>query len=286
MKNVDSQPDKVNRYYQATDKDYKNLWAGKEDLAVHFGYYDEAVTKHSQSLVKMNEVLANLVQISPKDRILDAGCGYGGTALWLAKNFDCHVIGINIVPFQLKEARELAQKRKIADKVEFKREDFTKTSFPDQSFDIVWGHESIVHTDDKEAFVKEASRLLKTGGRLIIAEYMLKEDSPLNQDEKMTLKPWLEGWSMPNLITASDYKRMLLAASFNNIQIKDITKNVKPSVKRLALMSNLAYPFANLLTSIGVFRKERFNNIQASVFQTRSLNKGLWKYIVVTAVKS
>src|SRR5206468_3719870 len=83
-----------------TQCDYTWFWMSSDSLAMHFGYYDETVRTHDASLLKMNEVLARYAQITSHDHILDAGCGVGGSAIWLARIFGCQVKGITIVPEQ------------------------------------------------------------------------------------------------------------------------------------------------------------------------------------------
>ena len=99
-----AQSDKVIQYYQATQRDYQWFWMSSNSLAMHFGYYDETVHTHEASLLKMNEVLARYAQISSQDHILDAGCGVGGSAIWLAHVLGCHVQGITLVPEQVEQA--------------------------------------------------------------------------------------------------------------------------------------------------------------------------------------
>jgi len=70
--------------------------------------------------------------------VLDAGCGVGGSAIWLAREKGAHVTGITITPHQVDAANKNAQRHKVADKVRFERRDFTATGYPDASFDVVW----------------------------------------------------------------------------------------------------------------------------------------------------
>lgn len=194
-----TQIEKVRQYYNSSVIDYKLLWTGPKDLAIHFGYYTNDIKNHNDSLLKMNEVLAKLVDISPKDIVLDAGCGYGGSSIWLATHIGCKVTGLNIVPYQLKKAKEYAEKFNISNKVDFQNQDYSHSSFQNESFDVVWGLESIVHAENKENFIKEAFRLLKKKGRIIIAEYMLRDNPSLSNKETESLKPWLAGWAMPTI---------------------------------------------------------------------------------------
>jgi hypothetical protein len=106
----------------------------------------------------------------------------------------------------------------------------------------------------------------------------------LNESEKKYLKPWLDGWAMPRLLTSLQMKQLLAEAGFEDIEIVDITEHVKPSLRRLEILSILNYPIALCIAPF-FFRKERVNNYWASWRQIRALKKGLWKYSVITARK-
>ncbi len=280
-----TQIDKVKRYYDSTVIDYKTLWTGSKDLAIHFGYFGDGVKNHQDSLIRMNEVLAKLVSISKNDRVLDAGCGYGGSAIWLAKNICCEVVGCTVVPYQVREAEKFAKKYDLSDKISFKTEDYAHTSFPNNSFTVIWGLESVVHAESKKDFVNEGYRLLKIGGRILIAEYMLRENPPLSNDEKKVINPWLKGWAMPNLLTPNEYKALLTNAGFKNIKTRDITENVQQSLRRLEKLSNFGLPFANLFHKLRIISTEHYGNVEASVAQSKALKMGLWRYTVITAEK-
>src|SRR4051812_6243503 len=99
----------VHDYYVATAFDYSALWTGKTDQAIHFGYWDADVKTHTASLLRMNEVLAQTARVQASDHVLDAGCGYGGSSVWLARTIGCQVTGIAIVPFQIDKAQRHAR---------------------------------------------------------------------------------------------------------------------------------------------------------------------------------
>ncbi len=280
-----TQIDKVIKYYNSTVIDYKLLWTGSKDLAMHYGYYDEKTKSHYDSLIKMNQVLASLASISKDDKVLDAGCGYGGSAMWLARNIGCQTSGISPVPYQIKEANEFAKKYNILEKVNFVTGDYSHSSFPDSSFTVIWGLESIVHAERKRDFINESHRLLKAGGRILISEYMLRENPPLSDEENKFIYPWLKGWAMPNLLMPGEYKRLLLDAGFKNIKIHDLTENVRPSLRRLErLLWWRAIP-AKIVYKLKIISPEHYGNVEASDCQVRALKRGLWRYIVITAEK-
>ena len=146
----------IDRYYDETWHDYRWLWLNSSNYAIHFGYWDERTHTHADALNHLNAALAARVGIPRGARILDAGCGVGGSAIWLARTFDVQVIGITPVSSQVERARGFGVERGVSDRVRFAKEDYLHTSFPDASFDVTWAVESICHAADKAAFYREA----------------------------------------------------------------------------------------------------------------------------------
>ena len=66
---------------------------------------------HRQALVRNNEVLADIAAVQPGERVLDAGCGVGGSSCWLAQHREATVVGITLVPDQVARARAIARAR-------------------------------------------------------------------------------------------------------------------------------------------------------------------------------
>jgi tocopherol O-methyltransferase len=291
MSGPQTQNERVVRYYSATGRDYRLFWTGKEDQAIHFGYYDASVKNHAASLLKMNEVLAKHAAISGRDVVLDAGCGYGGSAVWLARTIGCQVVGITLLAEQVHRAQRFAQMRDVSDLARFAQMDYTCTSFPDSSFDVIWALESLVHTDRKPAFIHEAARLLRPGGRLLIAEFMLREDPPLSEAEAASLSPWLVGWAMANLLTPGSYCSLLEAEGFARVQVHDLTEYVRPSVDHLGKLplptptAVLALFLGRVLRLLHMVSEERVRNIEAGLCQQKALSRNLWRYIVIRAEK-
>jgi len=282
---MNQQTDKVINYYRATEIDYRFLWTGRRDLAIHFGYFEKGTESHEESLLKMNEVMARHARVSRTDRVLDAGCGIGGSALWLAENIGCSVDGVTIAPFQAAKARAAAEKRTLADRARFHCLDYLSLPFPAASYDVVWGLESVLHAENKKSFIREASRLLKNKGRIVLAEYVLRESPPFNDKEKATIETWLDGWAVPNLLTAGEYRQLLGEAGFSDIKIHDVTLFVEPSLRRLKAITRITLPLARFFYALRMINKKRLENTHSSFIQYEALKKGLWKYVIVTAEK-
>jgi len=284
-KDKNSQDYKVKRYYESSAADYMAIWTNKEDLSMHFGYFDEKVKSHRESLGRMSEVLAGFAGIKKGSRILDAGSGYGNTSTWLAEKFNAKVLGLNIVPYQIKMAKARAERMGLKDQVDFQIQNFEKTELPDQSFDVFWAQESTVHAKNKAAVIKEAYRLLDANGKIMICEYFLRSTPTVTVEEHQALKPWLDGWAMPEFWPAEKYKETLEEAGFVNVEVHDITKNTIPSFKRLYLMCRLFLFMGKINVRLGIISKDRYNNALGSYHACKTLWKGMWEFKLVVAEK-
>src|SRR6266702_5809475 len=191
-------------YYDQTWLDYRMLWLNPQNRAIHFGYWEKHTRSHAQSLLAMNRVLANSLGICSGQRILDAGCGVGGSAIWLAKTYDVQVVGITPVASQVARAHRYAQEQGVADQVSFEQQDYTHTAFSDASFDVVWAMESLCHAPDKRLVLAEARRLLRPSGRVGMVEYMRPHRPHAAVDEAL-LHSWLSGWAIPDIAMAPEW---------------------------------------------------------------------------------
>lgn len=103
-------------------------------------------------------------------KILELGTGTGGTATLLAKR-GASVVGIDLLPFRLAEAKERANQHKIADAVDFSLMDATQLAFPDNTFDFIISKSVLVFTEHGQT-AKECYRVLRPGGKAIFMENM------------------------------------------------------------------------------------------------------------------
>ena len=102
---LDDHQQAIARYYRECWLDYRFFWINRKNLGMHFGYWDQTTRTHAQSLLRTNEVMAEAVKIGPGDRVLDAGCGVGGSSIWLASERGATVVGVNVSPEQVGHAR-------------------------------------------------------------------------------------------------------------------------------------------------------------------------------------
>lgn len=276
--------DAIVTYYDETWLDYRVLWLNRRNLAVHFGYADASTRGHTDELINMNRVLAERVAIRPGEHVLDAGCGVGGSSLWLARERSVDVVGITPVASQVALARRFAARRGLADRVRFQQADYAAVPFADASFDVVWALESLCHAPRKEAFYREAARLLRPGGRVIIAEY-IRTARPLDSGNERLLHEWLDGWAIPDIDAATEHRANLAGTGFADARLVDVTAHTRPSLRRLHRLAASTYPLAVMGRSLRIRSVVQHRNVIGSLRQYRALERGAWFYGIISAVK-
>lgn len=276
-------PIDVATYYRHTRFDYRLVWNSRENLAVHFGYYDEQASVHDSALNNLNRVMAELADVQSGERVLDAGCGMGSACFWLAENRGAQATGISLVAEQVADCEKFRRKKEVKN-VAFLQADYCHTPFPDEHFDVVWACESLCHAAQKADFYREAWRLLRPGGRLVIAEYM-RTERPVSAPGEALLAAWLRPWAIPDLDTAEEHVQHAIRAGFQAPEVRDVTPQMRPSLRNLHRLCRQWLPFGRMLRALRLVSAVRLGNVRASIKQYEALQEGAWRYVLLLAVK-
>ena len=182
-----------------------------EDSAfINLGYWHED-TANAQDAGEnlVNEILKYIPK--KNGRILDVACGQGATTRHLCKYYDAaNVVGINISVKQLQECRQ------IAPSCTFLEMDATNMEFEDSSFDSAICVEAAFHFDTRERFLAEACRILKPGGRLVMADIISTRFRG-----RTSLEP------EANVVRdVDDYAAVCRRAGFADVEVVDVTDPV------------------------------------------------------------
>lgn len=255
----------------------------KTTPALHFGYYDAKATNHQQAVLRANEVLAEFAGIKEGARIVDAGCGLGQSSEWLAKNLNARVTGITIVPKQVETINKRLQKYPVSN-VDFLVADYLNMPFEDNSIDVVWAFESVCHAANKLEFYQEAFRVLKPGGKVVMAEY-IRNGRPMGEGKEAMLKEIFEKWAIPDLDSLQEHEQHATKAGFTSFKNRDITPHVMTSYRNLRATCQRYSGLSTVLYRTGIISAVRHNNMLSSMKQADALEHEVFSYHHIVAEK-
>lgn len=147
--------------------------------SLHYGYFEEAQQDLDTATDNLTLKLANAAQLRSGLEVLDVGCGDGQTSCFLAERFACRVVGISTGKKGVEQARRVSRSRGLSRRVVFRVRDGMDNGFPDGSFDRVWVVQSSHFMLDKRRLLGECARVLRPGGRLALADIVLRSPLPM-----------------------------------------------------------------------------------------------------------
>lgn len=275
--------EEVSEYYSKAHGIYRQAMDRFDHRSIHVGYFDDEHTSHDTAVENMTRVVADRVDVGPDDLVLHAGCGVGGPATWVARERGASVLGININEMQLEKARELADERGVADRAEFRYDDFTEMeTVAEDSVDVVWGLEAVCYAGDKREFLEQARRVLRDGGRLVVADGF-RTARDLDAGEERLMRKWLDGWKVPDLAHLDEFREGVEDLGFRDVAVEDARENVMPSSKALYYYSFWGYPVTKLLGLVGRRTDAEVEHVVARHYQHRAFRRELWTYAIVSA---
>lgn len=273
----------VSRYYNNSQWIYDLLWMNKKNLAMHYGFWDKKTASRADALLNVNEYVARDLDIRAADVVLDAGCGVGGTAIWMAEERGARVTGLTITQKQVALARKHISRRGVRALVNVELADFCRTGLPSQSFDKIYAIESVCHAPEKASFLTEAFRLLKPGGGLAVYDYFLAGTrSALDEQDYET---YCRGWVMPGLPTMSDFEGYARGLGFVDIRCRDCTSLMLRSARIMEKMARAFIPVDLALNLIKVVSDEDLIGDRATIVQRRLFEDGVLFYGAFCAEK-
>ena len=275
----------IKDYYDFSKLDYQIYNTAFSDISMHFGIWDEHVTSHRQALLNENKVLSELVHITANDYVLDVGCGYGTSSIWLAKNIGCKVVGITISQKQVDEAKEMAKKYGVDHLTDFMVIDFHTIDFGNETFDVAIAIESMCHSSDQPKVLGEIYRILKHNGRLAIADgYFAKSEDVRTAEEKEIARICFEGVHVPPLAEQKQFETWLTQVGFQNVMWFDKTKYIMKISKKISDLAKLFLPVSKVLGFLGI-KAIGTAHVKAFIYQYPAWRDGLGVYGMFSARK-
>ena len=171
-------------------------------LHMWYWYDNEDDTPLKDAVHRVSRKVTDTLGLRAGEHVLDAGCGPGETAVYLARTFGVRVTGVTVSAFEIEQATERAASGAVSDLATFEYGDYTGLSYPDGTFDAVLALESLQNAPDLGQVLRELYRVLRPGGRISFSDFSLESAAEparvrtfmttLKLRELPTLAEWIE----------------------------------------------------------------------------------------------
>lgn len=250
----------------------------------HFGYYPTASSSPfpiGKALRAMEAELYKALQCPKGSRVLDAGCGVGHVALYMARAGDFNVECIDVVEQLVAKAKRNIRSAGMQESISAQVGDYHHLEpFENASFDGIYTMETLSHATDPLKVLKEFLRLLKPGGRIVLHEYDQRDADKDAKQLADTMKKLNQLDSMPanHSFDHDALKYLLKEAGFEDVQLRDMSEHIAPILRLfyiLAIIPYLVLKFFHL--------EHHFVNVMAGVEGYRC--RSMWRYTQLTGRK-
>jgi sterol 24-C-methyltransferase len=271
---------RVWRYYDRTESrvGYRLLLHGTK----HFGWYEPGQSnwQFTAAMRRMEDELGQRLDLRKGSEVLDAGCGVGDVARRMASAFELDVTGIDILDFNVDEARRRSEAAGLAGVTRFFEGDYHNLAFPDASFDGLYTMETFVHSANPERALSEFLRVLRPGGRLVMFEYSRTPEAQLSPAARVAFKKVCDLAEMPAWyrLNHGDLEHLLAEAGFAVDSTTDVTARMLPMLNAFAILGKFPY-FVGRVTH----RTDKVVNALSGVEMWR--HRDAWKYNIYVAHK-
>jgi len=205
----------IQRFYDIGSPYYAEIFGQH----IHDGYYLTGKESRAEAGENLIKYLVEKARISAGAKILDVGCGIGGSSVWLANNIGAKTVGITISPGQV-EMAHASSVRNHADSA-FYLMDAEKMEF-DSAFDVIWAVAVCTHLENQPEFIQRATRFLNQKGSFIIFDWMLASGAKRFRDD-VSVKSVRRGMLLQSMHTLAEYQAWFAASGYDVLHVEDIT---------------------------------------------------------------
>ena len=219
--------DKAQDYYNSTPADefYFKIWGGEH---IHVGIYNHSKESIKDASPRIVHLMASKLKLNSDTKLLDLGSGYGGAARYLAKKYGCQVTCLNLSETQNERNESLNKKNRLDHLITVMEGNFEDIPFSDNSFDVVWSQDAIVHSGNREQVLSEVDRVLMETGDFIFTDLMQTYDCP-----KSVLKPVLERIHLDSLGSFGFYVEQARKLDVKEIRVQDLSEHLTTHYQRV-----------------------------------------------------
>ncbi|MEB3268916.1 MAG: methyltransferase domain-containing protein [Leptolyngbya sp.] len=275
---------RIQQFYDGSSALWEQMW-GEHMHHGHYGPHGTHRKNQQQAQVDLIDTLLSWGQVQQAAHILDAGCGIGGSALYLGDRYQATVVGLTLSPVQAERAQARAAAVGWGDRVRFQVADVLHTPFEDATFDLIWSLESGEHYPDKAQFFRESYRLLKPGGQLLMATWCHRPTQslagPLTEAETQQLAALYQLYHLPYVLSLPDYQALAQEQGFQAIRTADWSEAVAPFWDAVIASLGQWQAIAGVLTA----GWPTLQGVPALFLMQRGFASGLLRYGVLSAHK-
>ncbi|CAI0439746.1 unnamed protein product [Linum tenue] len=272
-------------FYDESSGVWEDIWGEH----MHHGFYEPdsrvsgSESDHCAAQIRMIEESLRFAAVPeeaekrPK-KVVDVGCGIGGSSRYLARKYGAKCQGITLSPVQAQRANALAAAQGLADQAFFQVGDALNQPFPDGEFDLVWSMESGEHMPDKPKFVSELARVAAPGATIIIVTWCHRDLGPseesLTKWEKDHLDKICKAYYLPEWCSTSDYVKLLQSLNLQDIRTADWSANVAPFWPAVIRSALTWKGFTSLLRTVpwDLYPENGYKKSSASSSNSKSLS--------------
>lgn len=206
-------------------------------LYLNLGYWKTARTI-DEACEALAALVAEAAAMGPDDDVVDVGFGFADQdLLWMDRFGPRHITGLNVTPMQVRLARQRVRRRGLADRITLLEGSATAMPLPEACCDIVTAVECAFHFGTREDFLAEAFRVLRPGGRLVLADVIRAAPEPdrwRRRVQDFTWTQFAQKFAVPaaNADQRAPYQAKLRAAGFETVDVTPIGEHVFPGWHR------------------------------------------------------
>jgi len=218
----------IKNFYDRSTPVWLDVW-GEHMHHGHYGPDGKQQKERVAAQLDMIEAMLDWGKVSDANQVLDAGCGVGGSARYLAKKFDANALGFTLSPVQAENANRYNQQAGLSDQVNIEVRDMMTLTEVNQKFDLIWSMESAEHIAEKARLFDLFYQHLQPDGTLLMATWCHRHPDPaLTQTEKNLLDKVCQLYHLPPMVSINNLATMATNAGFKNIRTANWSDAVSP----------------------------------------------------------
>ncbi|MBI4762599.1 MAG: SAM-dependent methyltransferase [Chloroflexota bacterium] len=222
--------DAIRIYYDKNTKLFLAFNRTRQAENIHRALWMDGVRSHGEAMNASNELIRAEIETTASAyvRIADLGCGVGASLFHILPRLQNPqpAFGLTLSPVQARLAQQFARGTNLDKHILFIEADFTCTPLAGGAFDAVYSVEAVVHTAEPQNYFREASRLLRPGGKLILIDDY-RANRLLSHNENRWLKAYMQGWHVPGVITVEQANQFAKASHLRMTKNQNLTPSLR-----------------------------------------------------------